>query len=112
MPPNMYLPDALPLPMLNTDGSNWSIYKIRMTLFLRAKGLIEAIELTINPGGRFLSNNKPLDPSDWNQKQDAAKFIVASTIPDSFLLPIHHLATPKQMWDALAKECGQNLEGH
>ncbi|KDQ07460.1 hypothetical protein BOTBODRAFT_38769 [Botryobasidium botryosum FD-172 SS1] len=110
MPPNTYLPDSLPLPTLSADGSNWFMYNIRMTLFFRAKGLLEPIELTVNPGGRFLSNNMPLNPPDWNQKQDAVRFIIASTIPDSLLLLVHHLPTPKQMWDTLTKECGRNLE--
>ncbi|KDQ07459.1 hypothetical protein BOTBODRAFT_38768 [Botryobasidium botryosum FD-172 SS1] len=115
MPSNTYLPDSLPLPALSADGSNWFTYNIRMTLFFRAKGLMQPIQLTVrgspgSSGGLILSNNTPVNPSDWNQRQDAAKFIIASTIPDSLLLLIHHLPTAKEMWDTLAKECGRNLD--
>ncbi|KDQ10007.1 hypothetical protein BOTBODRAFT_36628 [Botryobasidium botryosum FD-172 SS1] len=97
------LPDFARPPNLKVDGSNWSIYSIRMTLFLRARGLYQHVETKLDPPD---PHSYPSRHLEFKQRDAAAKLIIASTVPDSLLLLVHDRPAAKGMWDALAQELG------
>ncbi|KDQ10006.1 hypothetical protein BOTBODRAFT_36624 [Botryobasidium botryosum FD-172 SS1] len=101
MQSNLDIPDFARPPNLNVDGSNWYIYSVRMTLFLKAKGLYKQVEPWGNP---YDSRSHPKLHMEYKQRDDTAKLIIASTIPDSLLLLVHDRPVAYDMWKALVQE--------
>ncbi|KDQ10002.1 hypothetical protein BOTBODRAFT_36621 [Botryobasidium botryosum FD-172 SS1] len=95
------IPDFTRPPNLSVDGSNWYIYNIRMTLFLQARGVYHHVESDVDPPDPC---SFPSQHLEFKQREDTAKLIIASTLPDSVLLLIHDRPTAKGMWSRLAQE--------
>jgi len=105
------------LPKLALDGSNWIVWKARMTVFLGAKRYTQYIDGSKSPP----SKPKPLaDGADekateahekesekyleWFTADTETKHWILSTIPEFFMVKNLNCATAADLWKAICTE--------
>ncbi|KAI8976427.1 hypothetical protein BD414DRAFT_376909, partial [Trametes punicea] len=125
--------DSVRIPRLEANGSNWVLYKVRLTWAAAAKGVAEhldgkssapvALPLTAGQDATAAVGATPKAPdvtaaqtgvttagghtaalATWEKGEAAVKQLIASTIPDSLFMKIRNLATAHEIWEAIGKE--------
>ena len=103
------------IPKLESDGSNWVIFKDRFLYAAAAASLKDHIDGTASaPVAPVGSSTKPL-PEDvmaeyeaalakWNIDEAIIRQAIASIIPDSLFLEVRKQATALAMWDAVKNQ--------
>lgn len=91
--------DFLRVPKLSADGKGFVVWKERLELSVRARGLFGHLDGTIiKPSG---PPTRPSDAATALKEQAIVFQQIASTIPDSLYLKIKGKPTVKEAWDAL-----------
>ncbi|TBU36050.1 hypothetical protein BD309DRAFT_825181, partial [Dichomitus squalens] len=106
--------DYVRVPKLDVGGSNWVLYKERLTWAADAKGLVghldgTSIEPVAPPSPAGTSTTAPVGGTatglaTWKKGEAIVKQLIASTIPDSLFMKVRAKGTARAIWQALASE--------
>jgi len=87
--------DFLRVPRLPADGKGFVVWKERLELSIRARGLHGHLDGTVT------KPQEPTRPAEGTKEQAIVFQQIASTIPDSLYLKIKGKVTVKEAWDTL-----------
>ncbi|TBU21882.1 hypothetical protein BD309DRAFT_819537, partial [Dichomitus squalens] len=108
--------DYVRVPKLDVGGSNWVLYKERLTWAADAKGLVGHLDGTsaepvAPPSSAGTNTTAPvggtatgLELAGWKKGEAIVKQLIASTIPDSLFMKVRAKGTAHAIWQALAAE--------
>ncbi|KIJ08035.1 hypothetical protein PAXINDRAFT_18794 [Paxillus involutus ATCC 200175] len=80
------------IPVLRTDGRNWTEYREKLLRVAAQKNLDRLYDGTETLQG---------DAEDWQQRNAIAKALIVETIPDSILLRILHFKSTHEFFEGL-----------
>jgi hypothetical protein len=123
---NSHLPHHT-LPKLTINGSNWVLYKKRMTIVISAKSLSEYLKGEIS-----VPSNLPTYPpmhimtaaeaeaqqkavaklNEYWMKENEICTMIASTVPEATQVKILDAMTLKEMWGIVCKEQEVKTKGY
>lgn len=104
------------LPKLASDGSNWIIYKTRVSSAISAKGLNRFLTGTAQVPKDIPKFETPTPDQEieveaalvlkdkYETSQAEARNIILSSIPDSLAFKVIKTTTAKEMWDVVCQE--------
>lgn len=93
--------DTRNIAKLATDGSNWVMYRDRMTLTFRSRQWTQHFTSTTTPT-TYTGVINGLSPDQrWNIEEDMAVDLIASTVPDQIFLRVKSHTTTMDMWNAI-----------
>ena len=93
-----------PIPKLETDGSNWVIFKDCFLYAVAAASLITHVDGTevVPP---LLSNSRNLmSLSKWKSDEAIIKQVIATMILDSLFIEVRKKETAYLMWEAVKSQ--------
>ncbi|TBU34368.1 hypothetical protein BD311DRAFT_618953, partial [Dichomitus squalens] len=108
--------DVVRVPKLDVSGTNWVLYKERLTWAADAKGLAGHLDGTVQEPNAPPSPATPASVAQtapatelatWKKGEAIVKQLIASTIPDSLFMKVRSKGTARDIWDALAAEFQQ-----
>ncbi|KAI0707871.1 hypothetical protein C8Q76DRAFT_568589, partial [Earliella scabrosa] len=100
--------DSVRVPKLESSGSNWVLYKARLTWAADAKGVAGHLDGTSKeptaPSSSAVTQKKyETDLAEWRKGEAVVKQLIASTIPDSVFMKVKEQPNAHQIWEAIAK---------
>lgn len=113
--------EFLRIPKLDVAGTNWVIYKDRLSWSIDARGLSSHIDgteaepkdpvskddrkvLPLASDHAILNESWKKEMKTWKQGEAVVKQQIAGTIPDSLFMKIRGKGSAKEIWDALASD--------
>jgi len=117
LPTSLAASSQASIPKLASDGSNWIVWKTRITILIGAKKLARLLdEATVRPPMPKTLGDKPSATEtaayetalekclEFDQSDMEVKHIIVSTIPDSLLIGTAKCTTASSLWKAICVE--------
>jgi hypothetical protein len=108
---------SLALPKLDSDGSNWVLYKTWIVSALTYRRVICYVDGRAQkpqtPGSRATSDiikKYETDLETWEIGNEHARSIILSTLPETYQIEVVGLETAKQTWELICSKFDNQSE--